>query len=385
MFPARYARCGGVSLSYDSEKARLLDSVLDPSDFGQIGQPDAGLVDVCEPHPTSEALEVRARSLSSISHEWAAFASANGGSWRSHPGHVRILRLRRLLRGRLFAFEAFLTTGPEKGRKIAQCLISVQDGKITFDDGLNLLSGYSEYRQAILAEVLGRLPAGRVSFGWVWSLQTIAPQAFFNIPGTSAHVIKHVVVHSIDLSQWPCWESYYRGISNNVRRNVKRAEQSDPPVIVERRKGLGAILLIGHLVRMRQLTLDRVDMHHASWRMALSYLSHLLVMGESCHIAIARQGKAPLAALFGYESGSTFYYWQGGSVDSSNGASWKLLTETVAFWYEQQPKGQFIMGYFDDSLTGIRREGLHRQRESLRKSDYKTELICFDWDPTKAR
>lgn len=53
----------------------------------------------------------------------------------------------------------------------------------------------------------------------------------------------------------------------------------------------------------------------------------------------------------------------------------------VGLWREKHPDGHFVMGYFDDTLPGYRREGLHRQRESLRKSDYTTRLISLDWRP----
>lgn len=294
------------------------------------------------------------------------------------------MRLRHLLQGRLFAFEAFLADGPDKGRKIAQCLISRAKGKLAFDDGLNILNGYEGHRPTILAHLLPHLPAGHVSYGWAWSLDAVSADDFLTIPGTSGHQCHDVIVHAISLANWTSWDDYYRDISNNVRRNVKRAEQGDPQVTVVRGRGVQALRLIPDLVRMRQQTLDRVDMTHASWRMALSYAANLLVMRDASHIAIARQGNKALAALFGYKSGSKFYYWQGGSIDGSNGAAWKLLTDTVAYWYGKFPQGQFIMGYFDDSLPGYRREGLHRQRESLRKSDYRTQIISFDWDPAKA-
>lgn len=330
------------------------------------------------PVPT---ITVRPLRILQVDEDWVRFALDNGGSWRSERGHIRMTRLRLLLKGRLLAFEAFAEDDAGQRRKIAQCILSVRGRHIAFEDGLQIAAGYEAYRSAIVAQILPHLPAGRISYGWTWSLEATPCEDFRRVPGTSGHHCRDIIVHSVHLGDWPCWDSYYRAISNNVRRNVKRAEQSDPPVTGVRAKGLAAIRLIPDLVRMRQQTLDRVDMEHAAWRMALSYVMNFLTMPNACHIAVARQGGMPLAALFGYKFGSTFYYWQGGSIESSNGASWKLLTDTLAYWHRKHPKGQFIMGYFDDSLPGYRREGLHRQRESLRKSDYTTRLISFDWTP----
>lgn len=288
------------------------------------------------------------------------------------------------MKGRLFALEVF-AKGPVGGnRKVAQCLVSFRNGQLTFTDGLQISSGYEPLRCAILTAILAQLPAGRVSYGWTWSLADVPLDDFKRLPGTSGHAAREITVHSVNLANWECWDSYYRSISNNVRRNVKRAEQSDAPVQVVAGKGLNAIGLIPDLVRMRRETLERVELSHPAWRMVLSYLVNLLLMPRSCCIAIARQDGTPLAGLFGYEFGSDFYYWQGGSVDASNGAAWKLLTDSIGRWYRKHPNGQFIMGYYDDVLPGHRREGLHRQRESLRKSDFPTRIVTFDWTPGKA-
>lgn len=333
------------------------------------------------PVPT---ITVRPLRIRQIDGDWVRFALDNGGSWRSERGHIRMQKLRLLFKGRLLAFEALLQDASGTQRKIAQCVLSVRGRHIAFEDGLQIAAGYEAYRSVIVAQVLPHLPAGRISYGWTWSLEATPCEDFRRIRGTSGHHCRDIIVHSVHLGDWPCWDSYYRAISNNVRRNVKRAEQSDPPVTVVRAKGLAAIRHIPDLIRVRKQTLDRVDMEHAAWRMALSYVVNFLTMPKNCHIAVARQGGICLAALFGYEFASTFYYWQGGSIESSTGASWKLLTDTLAYWYQKHPTGQVIMGYFDDSLPGYRREGLHRQRESLRKRDYTTRLISFDWTPAKA-
>ncbi len=329
-------------------------------------------------------IDIKAVPLGSISNAWADFAAANGGSWRSEPGHIRLARLRHIRKGKLHAFEVFATSGPSKGQKVAQCLVSARGHRLAFEDGPQILSGHERYRSDILAKLLPHLPAGRLSYGWTWSLENVPLEDFVRIPGTSGHDSRDIIVHSVNLANWGCWDSYYRAISTNVRRNVKRAEEATTPVEVIHATGLAAVRLIPDLVRVRRHTLDRVDLRHPAWRMAVSYLANILTMPRTCHIALARQGTKPFAGLFGYEFGRDFYYWHGGSVEINNGASWKLLTDTVRRWKEKRPDGQFIMGYFDDSLPGYRREGLHRQRESLRKSDYTTRLISFDWTPGAA-
>ncbi len=319
--------------------------------------------------------------LSQISKDWVAFAKRGGGSWRSDLGHIRVARLRHLLNGRLFAFEAFAASGPDREKKIAQCIVSARGSQMTFLDGLQIADGFGAARATILQQILAYLPAGHLTYGWSWSLEDVPLDDFQRIPGTSNHQSRDIIVHSVNLSNWPCWESYYRSISNNVRRNVKRAEQAETPVEMVHGKGINALRLIPDLVRMRRHTLDRVDLEHPAWRMALSYIANILIMPRKCHIAIARQGTKPLAGLFGYEFGRTFYYWHGGSVDANNGGAWKLLTGMIGHWHQDHPDGQFVMGYFDDTLPGHRREGLHRQRNSLRKSDYTTRIIHFDWTP----
>jgi hypothetical protein len=376
---------GGVTPNEDGERVRR--EARDGQDIVQTPLPSHAVdQDIC---PTllkrpDVAVHVRPLPLGRISKPWSEFAADHGGSWRSNPGHIRFTRLRHLLSGRLFAFEAFAQAGPVRGQKIAQCLVSLRGSRITFTDGLQIADGFAAARPAILQQVLSFLPAGHLTFGWSWSLEHVPLEDFQHIPGTSNHQSRDIIVHSVNLANWDSWDNYFRSISNNVRRNVKRAEQAETPVEVIHATGLAAVRLIPQLVRVRRHTLNRVELHHPAWRMALSYLANILTMPKTCHIALARQGGKAFAGLFGYEFGRDFYYWHGGSIENNNGASWKLLTDTVRLWQQKRPDGQFIMGYFDDSLPGYRREGLQRQRESLRKSDYTTRLISFDWTPTNA-
>jgi len=373
---------GGVTSNEDGERVRR--EARDGQDIVQTPLPSHAVdQDICATlqRRPDVAVHVRPLPLGRISKPWAEFAADHGGSWQSDPGHIWVTRLRHLLSGRLFAFEAFAQAGPVQGQKIAQCLVSVRGSRMTFIDGLQIADGFAAARPAILRQVLAFLPAGHLTYGWSWSLEDVPLEDFQQIPGTSNHQSRDIIVHSVNLSNWDSWDSYYRSISNNVRRNVKRAEQAETPVEIIHATGLAALRLIPDLVQMRRHTMDRVDFDHPMWRMALSYGANIAVMPHRCHIAIARQGAKPLAGLFGYEFGRTFYYWHGGSVDANNGAAWKLLTDMVGLWREKHPDGHFVMGYFDDTLPGYRREGLHRQRESLRKSDYTTRLISLDWRP----
>ena len=68
-------------------------------------------------------------------------------------------------------------------------------------------------------------------------------------------------------------------------------------------------------------------------------------------------------------------------MPDNNGASWTLLVEAVTDWRRKHPAGRFVLGYLDETLEGVQREGLLRQRQSLRKSDFPTALVGFDYRP----
>ena len=99
-------------------------------------------------------------------------------------------------------------------------------------------------------------------------------------------------------------------------------------------------------------------------------------------VSIASAGGQDLAFIHGYDFGDLFYYFEGGSIDDSTGASWKLIVESVKALYARAPKGVYVMGYLDESAPAFAREGLMRRRNSMRKSDFPTATVTFDYTPT---
>ena len=152
---------------------------------------------------------------------------------------------------------------------------------------------------------------------------------------------------------------------------------------ITERAGSKAVADIRALVSLRQETLARIGAEPGSARMAASYALSMLLAPEHTVMFMARDKGVPLSGLLGYEFGDKFYYWHGGSSTDTDGASWAVLVMAVQRWFERHPKGKFVMGYIDPDLPGPGREGILRQRQSLRKSDFKTSIVDYTYAPTR--
>jgi hypothetical protein len=168
-----------------------------------------------------------------------------------------------------------------------------------------------------------------------------------------------------------------------VKRNLKRAREAEPPVATRWSSGRSSLRNLPASIAMRGATMRRLG-SPTRQTVALIQRSIAWLCGpEGLRVGIASAGTRRLAALVGYEVGANFYYAIGGSVPDNNGASWTLLVGAVTEWRRKHPAGRFVLGYLDEALEGVQREGLLRQRQSLRKSDFATALVRFEYHPRR--
>lgn len=83
------------------------------------------------------------------------------------------------------------------------------------------------------------------------------------------------------------------------------------------------------------------------------------------------------AVAYCHAFGPDTFYLTGGSSADSDGASWLMLVTLLKRQWDRDRNGRFVLGFVDLAQEGEGREGLLRQRNSLRKSDLDTSIVRF--------
>ncbi|WP_298670542.1 GNAT family N-acetyltransferase [uncultured Sphingomonas sp.] len=322
-------------------------------------------------------LRVRAISLGALAADWDDFAARCNGSWRSTGAQVRFLRWRHIHKSRFVALVVEDVEGSP--RRVAQCMVETTGGVRMLYDGLLIAPEDEAMRGEAMLAVLRFLGPGTYSYGWTWSIAPKQEALLARLPGVRIESVRPLIFHAIDFSRWNSWPEYLSSISTNVRRNVKKARENYADLEIQEHRGRAVLRDVPALTRMLKKTAERLGVNDFGPRILLRQILAVTPRSNLAVAMSARGGGAVLAALFGYEFGEQFYYWQGGSISDNGGGSWTLLLHAVERWYKRHPKGKFLMGFFDETMSAVRREGLLRQRSSLRPDEIATSIVRFQW------
>ena len=317
------------------------------------------------------------RSIMSLGRHWEDFAKAARATWTAAPDQIRLAALTRPRR--VLPME-FFDDRNGVAHKVGQGCLVQSAVATSFLAGLQLQPGVS-WRDC-MAAALRNSPAGSYVYDDHWSIAPSRAPELATIPGVTIKNVREITVHAIDLAHFSSWDSYYKEISTNVKRNVKKAEKSLPDLQIATWVGQSAVLKLASLLHLRRVTFERKGMPYKPVREAVRKFASFTLAASNLVVSIASAGGQDLAFIHGYDFGDLFYYFEGGSIDDSTGASWKLIVESVKALYARAPKGVYVMGYLDESAPAFAREGLMRQRNSMRKSDFPSAIITFDYAPT---
>jgi hypothetical protein len=329
--------------------------------------------------PTSPRICVAEVKLGRIpAAEWDSHAIRSGASLRSAHSHLARLRWKFFLRGSARTFEIFLDRAGEK-IPVGHYTIVSRRGVKTFYDGLNLYPEYRDHWVAAMSAAVAHAGPGVYEYGWQWNPEPPRDADLGSIPGVKLCSARPILIQGVDFSKWACWDSYYRDVSENVRRNAKKAEKLHGDLTLTVVTGLASLRKVPALVAMRRAMYQRKALPFNPLRSFVSYALSILACPSQAAIAVAAGGGRVLAIQNIVEFADSHYYLDGAASTEPDGGAWYLQLAMLRRAYERSPKGKFLMGYVDFELDDDLAEGLLRSRRSLRVSDWPTSLIRFEW------
>jgi Acetyltransferase (GNAT) domain len=267
--------------------------------------------------------------------EWDDFAAETGESFL---GTWNVISARRLS-GEVRLFDFILVDGIGTRKKIGQCAVHISRGTATFLDKIQLLPEQRHLNRESFDLV--RDPLGDMTFkyGSRWN-----DEDEFNLEDLSQFDVEASTFHVdlIDLRDWPNYAAYRRSVSENIRRDYKKAKEAG--AVLRTAYGYDALRDIGALVSMRRHMLRR---HHLSLSRIVDFFSHigrLFVLGKNAFVTTVRVKGKVYAAFFGVEVGDRLYYISGGTRANHLGAGSFLFLTLIENWFTKHPNGEFLMG-----------------------------------------
>ncbi|PHK96312.1 hypothetical protein CR162_02935 [Pseudoroseomonas rhizosphaerae] len=311
--------------------------------------------------------------------EWDCFAQRCGASFRCAHKALALWQLDHHLPYRLRLLEIHALRGGER-RKVGQCAVGIGLRQRVFADSLQLLPEERGLWPQAMQAVLGRLGPGEYRYGSQWSLEAPREAELADIPGISVTAVEPITVHAVPFREWGSWEDYLRGLSNNARRNARRAQEQFADLSVETRRGWETLRRWGALQGLKSMLAERKQLDFRLPRQFLRFAMRLVAMRENNFIAVARGGGQDMAAFAGIDFGPNTYFLDSGARDTRNGTAWHLMLAMLRRAYGRAPEGHFVMGaqYARDPVD----EGLHFSRRQCRAAFLPTSEVSFRYDGT---
>jgi hypothetical protein len=274
--------------------------------------------------------------------QWDRFVVASGGSFL---GAWNVIRAERLLSA-VRVFE-LLTTGPAPV-KIGQCAVAIDHDRVRFLDRLHVLPSHAEVWPQALRRILERCGGAFCTYGSPWNAERRCLAGLrAALPGARL-VDAATGIDAIDFGRWSDFAAYRRGISENIRRDYKKAVAAAPTLVT--RRGVAAYREIAGLVGLRRQVMRRNQESFSTVIDAPLHALKLLCMGDSAFIATVRAAGRPEAAFFGVEFGDRICYVSGGTRDRSEGFGSYLFLTLIEQWFAAHPRGALHLGVTEPGL-----------------------------------
>jgi Acetyltransferase (GNAT) domain len=145
----------------------------------------------------------------------------------------------------------------------------------------------------------------------------------------------------IDCSDWPDFATYRRTISENIRRDYRKAQQTSARV--ETRQGAAFRDIIA-LAKLRRYVMRKNGVAFSLFPDLFEHAAKLLVLGQEGFISTGRVDGKCLAAFIGTEFGGSLFYHAGGTRDNRLGVGSHLFLTLIEHWFAAHPNGRILIG-----------------------------------------
>jgi Acetyltransferase (GNAT) domain len=159
----------------------------------------------------------------------------------------------------------------------------------------------------------------------------------------------------IDFAKWPDFAAYRRAVSENLRRDYKKAAAAAP--VLTTRRGMDAYRDLPALVGLRRQVMRRNDEPFSSVVDAPLHALKLWCLGDDAFVSRVEANGRAQAAFFGVRFGGGIYYVSGGTADRCEGFGSYLFLTLIERWFAEQPRGRLYLGitepgYVPETYTG---------------------------------
>jgi hypothetical protein len=308
---------------------------------------------------------------------WDVFVQSCDASFL---GSWRVVRANRVLNSvRVFEFFA----GQPGPQKVGQCAVAIGRGRVRFIDRLHLLPEYSSLWEGCLRAVVEQCGPALYEYGSGWNRENHGPTSL-EVPGFETRLSEGRFFHIdfVDFSRWGSFAAYRQDVSENIRRDYKKAVAAGARL--ETYRGLAAVPQVPLLVRLRRVVMERNDEPFSLLPDLGRHALKLLCIGDIAFISTAWVDRRCQAAFFGVRFGGDMYYLAGGTEAQSTGCGSFLFLTLIEQGFESGPNWKLYLGQqraVDPTYT----RGNHLYRRKLRATSVTGTAFCFEVAELPAR
>lgn len=331
---------------------------------------------------SGEPVSVCARKFAASGDAWDDFAKACDASFRCSFTATSLWQLEHHVLSRLERFELMLQVGRHP-IKIGQCAVGRGRSRIIFADTIQLLPAFESFWPECMQALLQYLGPGRYQYGSEWTLAPCRAEEIRGLAGVGNLNARSVDVQAIDFSEWPTFEDYYKSVSTNARRNVKKAAATYDQLVVHEQRSAGVFVDLLPLQLLRYRLFRRKGVRASLAGLVLRSAFRTLATAKYTFSVSLANKSLPIARYLGIEFGRNSYYLESAAGADHPAASSHLLKLMVSRAFEHgEGRGKFVMGPDDYRQHGQAAwDGLVRSRKQWKATPHPTSVVSFVYAP----
>jgi hypothetical protein len=326
-------------------------------------------------------LSVGELSPFSLPPDWEAFSARCGCTHAYVPNMIVTRAILGRVKGPVRCFEIFADQSGDR-KKVAQVAIITKFGRHTFLERLAIPPEFANLWLDCMRLLLERLGAGDYTYGAKVSDERDRSRELAGLAGVTIKDCQHFFTQSVYFKDYDSWESYYRGVGTNAKRNHKRATRTIDQLNIVTRRGPASIVDFWFLLRCYRNVAATKNIRLPVNRLVFEFFFRAAILGDRHFVSVVRSGSTRLSAISGVEFGSKLSYIHGGRGDDDRpGAAWYLMIESLREFSRRHPDGVYLFGTSDcPARDQTRSDGLLRSRMACRATDVGASLFTFRFD-----